>query len=400
MKSSLRIRAVYVGINYRYLNPTPSHIAPMLARVFDMRFYGPGFVSETTLARGLDAFIKGQGGVDVIFVTKDFASGYPLERFGRFMSRYASMLNGGTLTASTLKDVRASLIRNRDRVVCFLTDLDPHAVPQMDLDNFRLHAKYFVLWGKQFLNTLGDAEWAGVEGHLQRKLKMGHKLGLLDNFAVEEHERIINIGFFVSEPEFFWGGLINRPFDVAVPGTAYARRKHFLDALARQSGRRRPNFNYRYFWKLADRTPIRPYANFYLLHMYNLLFQRKLSQTRLCITDGGANNYPVRKFFEISAAGSVLGCPPTNGMEALGYRNRVTCIGVRTAEEAVELAHAVGSQPEQFETIAAAGREITFAHHTLTARSEQIDAAVRRIIDTTFAGSYWKDGKFHLEERV
>jgi len=60
MKSSLRIRAVYVGINYRYLNPTPSHIAPMLARVFDMRFYGPGFVSETTLARGLEAFIRGK----------------------------------------------------------------------------------------------------------------------------------------------------------------------------------------------------------------------------------------------------------------------------------------------------------------------------------------------------
>ena len=388
------IRAVYVGINYRYLNPTPSLIPPLLARAFSTHFYGPGFVSRQSLERGLAAYVDSVGGVDIIFASKDFASGYPLERFGRFLTRYAVMLNGGVLTSQVLRDVRSYLVANQSKVVCFLTDLDPHSVPQVDLDNFALHAKFFILWGRQFLNTLGDGDWAAVEGHLQRKLQRGHCLGLLDKFAQQEDRQVISLGFFVSEPEFYWGGLENRPFDVAVPGSAYARRQYFLKALRARSDARQPNFAYRYFFKIADRTPLRPYSRFHLVQLYNLLFQRALSRTKVCVTDGGANNYPVRKFFEIAAAGSLLACPPTQGMDALGFRHNVNYLAVHTADEALEVARTVFTDLDRCERIAAAGRDLAFAKHSLASRTEQVQAAASRIVGGTFAGSYWKDGEF------
>jgi hypothetical protein len=385
---------LFVGINYRYINPTNPQLPAVLARVFDAHFYGPGFVAADVLERGLERFVESIGGVDLIFVTKDFSGGTDAARLARFTKRYAVMLNGGEVTPELSRDISAFLLKVRDRVVCLITDVDPHAVGQPVLDNFKRHGAYYVGWGAQFLNTLGEPEWVAVEEYMQKKLRAGQRLGLLDDFARREDDRFISVGFYVSEPEFFWGPLRDRPYDVAVPGSKYARRQAFAGALRAIEGVRIPGTAYSLACRIADRAGLRPFASFYALSLYNLTFQRSLSLSKSCITDGGANNYPVRKFFEIPAAGAVLLAAPATGMADLGFTAGVHYVPVRTTDEAVRAVEDIRKHPDRYDGMAAAGRDLVLRRHSLSARAEQLAQAVSAILAGTFAGSRWTAGEF------
>jgi Glycosyl transferases group 1 len=385
---------LFVGINYRYINPTNPQLPAVVARVFDAHFYGPGFVAADVLERGLERFVESIGGVDLIFATKDFSGGTDPARLARFTKRYVVMLNGGEVTPDVSRDISTFLQKNRERVVCLITDVDPHAVGQSMLDNFKRHGAYYLGWGAQFLDTLGEADWVAVEEYMQKKLRTGRPLGLLDAFARREDDRFISVGFYVSEPEFFWGPLRNRPYDVAVPGSRYARRQAFAGAVRAIEGVRVPGSAYSLACRIADRLGLRPFASFYALSLYNLTFQRALSLSKSCITDGGANNYPVRKFFEIPAAGAVLLAAPAVGMADLGFEHGVNYLSVRTTAEAVSAVDDIRTHPDRYEGIAAAGRSLVLRRHSLSARAEQLAQAVAAILAGTFAGSRWTAGEF------
>jgi hypothetical protein len=389
-----RPRALFVGINYRYINPTHGLIPTLFGRALETRFYGPGFVSQAVLDRGIASYVDSLDGVDVIIATKDLCANHDAERLSRFLHRYAVMLNGGQVTRNSLTDIRSFLKANRRRAICPLTDVDPHSAPQADLDNFRAHAEHFMLWGNQFLNTLGDEALVAQEWYLQRKLRAGHALGLLDRFAAEESTRIVSLGMFVSESEFHWGGLVDRPYDVSVPGSSYIRRKQLISALARNGNFRMPRNFYRPFYQIAERLGLRPYARFQLLNLYNHLFHRSLCQSKSCITDGGANNYPVRKFFEIPAAGALMLCAPATGMDALGFCDRMQYFAAPDASATEEILHDLTQNVERYEPIADAGRRLVFEKHSLAARAEQLRRAIARILEGTFRGSRWDNGEF------
>jgi hypothetical protein len=389
-----RANVLFVGINYRYMNLTNLYLPAALARAFNAHFYGPGFVSDEVLKSGIERYVESIGGVDVIFATKDFCAGLSGAKLRWFTRRSGVMLNGGETSDETCRDISQYLKRHREHVISFLTDLDPHSVPQQMVDIIQEHAKYHVGWGSQFLNTLADTEWVHREEHLQKKVRAGVPLGLLDQFAVREQRRIISIGFYVAETEFYWGPLVQRPYDVAVPGTPYVRREHFLKSVKQIRNLRVPTFSYKILFQIGDAIGLRPYGRFYSLSMYNAMFQRTLSLSKSCVTDGGANNYPVRKFFEIPAAGALLVCPPAVGMESLGFKDGINYVAVRKAEDVLEVVKSVAADPGRYESIAASGRDLVFRRHSLQARSDQLREAVQRIVAGTFEGSHWEDGDF------
>src|SRR5207237_1264288 len=170
---SERIKTLFVGINYRYINPTTALLPAALAGACELHFYGPGFVSEMVLANGVDKYVDSIGGVDLVFATKDFCGGYEAERLRRFVSRYVVTLNGGEVTSRVIADVSQFLRRNRNRVIVSLIDVDPHAVDQASLDMFSSHASYFFGWGEGFVNTLGEPDAGSREHHLRKKQAKG-----------------------------------------------------------------------------------------------------------------------------------------------------------------------------------------------------------------------------------
>jgi hypothetical protein len=365
-----------------------------LGAACELNFYGPGFVSDAILAQGIDKYVESIGGVDLVFTSKDFCGGYEAERLSRFVDRYVVLLNGGRVTSRILADVSQFLRRNKQRVIASLIDVDPHAVDQATLDMFLSHADYFFCWGEGFVNTLGETGAAAREHHLRKKQARGLTLGLFDEFVRLHSKTIINLGHFVSDSEFYWGGLANRKYDVAVPGSRYARREDTQDLLRSAKGLVLAQPRYRIAYQIAERLSVRPFSKFYLSHLYNLAFQRVLSRSKVCVTDGGMNNFPVRKFFEIPAAGALLACWPATGMESLGFINGVNCVFIRSEVEATETITSIVANPARFEPIAAAGRDLVLREHSVFARATQLRGAIQRVRAGTFAGSGWKDGRF------
>jgi len=386
-----RRRVIFVGANHRYINATNAMIPAMLGRTFDVLCYGPGFVAQSVLDRGFERFVD-EAGADLIVTTHAWCGGYPADAYDSYLHRYVAMLNNGRVTAAMMGDVARVCRANQRRVLCFVTEMDPHATQREALDHLAEHAGYFVGWGRGFIRTLGDPDAVKNEAYLQKKLKRSFPLGLLDGFVDRYHERFINIGHAVADNEFYWGGLGAREYDVAIPGSRYARRQASV-ALARKSTLRMAPMWYPWPFKLAERLGLRPYSRFLAVHAYNLAFQRVLSRTRASVTDGGANNYPVRKYFEIPAAGSLMVCWPAIGLESLGFVDGVHCVYVSSAEEAMAVARKVKDDVDRYDVIADAGQHLVLRQHSISARARQLNQVLARIGEGTFHGSSWLNGE-------
>lgn len=391
---STQPRVLYVGVNYRYINPTNSLLPAVLQRFSELDFYGPGFVGAETLGAGVERYADRAGGYDLVFAASNIFTFHPVERINRFLHRYGVLFSGGEITEAFLADARAFCRRRRERVICAITDLDPHAAQQPLLERIEAEAGYYMGWGREFVDALADAEAVRNEGYLQKKLQEGVALGLFDQFVRRQQSRVINLGHVVAETEFYWSALETRPYDAIVPGSRYARREKVLRALARSGTIRVAPTRYRYAFQVAERLGLRPHARFHLASAYGLAFQRAMSRSRSCVTDGGGNNFPVRKFLEIPASGALMICWPAVGLDRLGLRDGEHCVYVRTEEEAVDAVRAVSRDPLRFHAVAAAGREVVFRQHTVGARAAQLGLAVSRIQAGTFNGSSWKNGEF------
>jgi hypothetical protein len=389
-------RVLFVGFNVRYINSTSSLWISVLGKIFNIYCYGPGFVDSSTLSGGIEKYADSIGGVDFIFTTHTFCFEMKSERINRFITNYTACLGENTVaTPKFMDDTKSFLRRNKSRVCCFLSEVDPHVTEQSNLDECLRHAAYFVLWGKGFLNSKKDKVAVAKEHYIQMKISKGFKLGSLDDFVDANSANIINLGHLVSDNEFFWGALATRKYDVSVPGSGYIRRHNFMGDLSRSSVNLHvAKLRYSLIYKVADRLMLKPYANLYMVHLYNIAFQRVLSQSKICVTDGGANNYPVRKFLEIPAAGALMVCWPAEGLELMGFKHKINCFFVREAEEAIQITKEVCRNPNEFEHIAAAGRDLVLMNHSTTSRALQLGEAFRRIQAGSFNGSSWQDGRF------
>ncbi len=388
-------RVLFVGLNIRYMNATSSLWLTVLGKIFNLYCYGPGFLDSKTLSDGIERYVDSLGGVDFMFTTHYHCFDLKLERINRFITNYTARASESTVvTSKFMDDTKSFLRRNKTRVCCFLNEVDPHVTEQSNLDECLQYADYFVLWGKGFLNAKKDMADVAQEHYIQKKLR-SHKIGSLDDFVDVNSSRIINLGHHVSDHEFYWSALTTRKYDISVPGSKYYRRQKMIDALNSLSvGVRMPKLEYRFVYKLAERLFLKPYANFFMIHLYNLAFQRTLSQSKICVTDGGANNYPVRKFFEIPAAGALMVCWPAEGIELMGFKHKINCLFVRDHEEVIQIAKEVIRNPYDFQHIAAAGQDLVLMNHSTTARSVQLFEAFRRIQAGSFNGSSWEDGRF------
>jgi len=386
-------RILFLGVNYRYINPTNSLIPSILAGISKLYFFGPGFVSQSMIDDGIDRFVEGIGGVDLIVTTTQIASGVSWEANQSFLSRYAVMLNGGALSESFLVDAGRFLFLHRLRTICFLTDLDPHAVQPQRLEELDKHAEFFVCWGSDFLSALDHSADLVREDYYQKK-KGRFVFGEFDKFIKKNGHRVITLGHMVCASEFYWAGLSGRRYDVAVPGINYARRKDAIDIL-----RHKPNIHmsysrYRQVFKIIDYFGLRPFSSHLGVQIYNEAFRSQLYRSKLCITDGGGNNFPVRKFLEIPAAGSLLACWPATGFDRLGFVDGENYVDLSKAGDLVDCIQAILANIETWEAVAMAGRNLVFRNHTTSARSDQLARAITRIRQGDYQGSSWVAGEF------
>jgi glycosyltransferase involved in cell wall biosynthesis len=149
-------------------------------------------------------------------------------------------------------------------------------------------------------------------------------------------------------------------------------------------------------YSVANKLRLPVFSRFLPLRMYNLAFQRLLSRSSLIYTASEGFGIPIRKYFEIPAAGAAMLCAPCNGFKEIGFRpgeHYVHTIPDDLVGAALELAKDLGKA----QVIARSCQAMVREKHSLTARAGQLRNCLDLLLAGTYAGSQWIGGEHRIE---
>jgi hypothetical protein len=357
-------------------------------------------VSDAVLDGGLRAYVNQHGPFDVALIgpaTPFLADGDDANNDAvNFLRRYASHRLSNQALSAFFIDVRANFgkLPVAIRLVSTL-NFDYYAATKKQVEVL-LNQSIAVLGpNHQFVSALSDLpEFAKREKHYSRKATL-----LTDDwrrFLLQHPERVVTTTHFVGPHEYCFDPIAVRPYEIAVPGAEYVLRQDAARRLKRTPLRSAPK-TYFHLFRLASRLGVPVYSHPLTLRLYNLLFQRTLAESRCVYTARGGFGMPIRKFFEIPAAGSLLVCSPCNGYADLGFEPGRHY--VRAEPEDLLLALREWLPDPKAQEIAAAGQHLVVTNHSLTARGEQIERCLRAMISGTYLGSHWQRGEFVINTK-
>jgi len=388
------MRILFIDPFVTYVNQT-RNLLPLVIEGAStyFRVFGQGYVTESTLKAGLCEYIKKNGPFDFLISTE-------------LIPVAATKLKRGMWTeADAIKAWRSNYFTFDPSQVYyswsifdeFLQFKGPKIISIMQTDFYNLgsaeieafcSADYLMCWGDEFLLPASEVDSATTLAQVPsddwRKI-------VLDN-----PEKIISFPAFVSENEFNCEPLSSRPNDWSILGVRYGSR--------REAAKQLKSYNIKVsggllqlFIDVLLKLRLKPFSRIHGIKLFNHLFQHTLAKSKYSYTCGSAVKYPVRKFFEIPAQGTVLVCDPCMGFKALGFKhlhNAIACTPKQVKLISDFLVHRIWSQ-----SVASLGRRLVWEKHTVSARQRQLYKCLMAIKDGWFAGSYWQDGEFCLRQQ-
>jgi len=193
-----------------------------------------------------------------------------------------------------------------------------------------------------------------------------------------------------------------RPIDVSIPGTTYWFRSRAAEALENAAG-----LNVKLRATLIERGAARLAVNnraarkLGAIPIAQFLFRRTLRRSLVSLTCDGSIGYPIRKFFEIPAAGSVVIARPFEQPEALGFRHHDTAILVTDADihRLDEVVRWLKSDSREGRGLATRGQDMVREFHTVSRRVDQILEAAEAIAGGKLIGMTWSNARPILDLR-
>jgi hypothetical protein len=116
--------------------------------------------------------------------------------------------------------------------------------------------------------------------------------------------------------------------------------------------------------------------------------------SRYVYTARGGFGLPVRKFFEIPAAGALLLCSPCTGYEELGFVDGIHYYAVEPHDLPAFVQEIIRTGAGS--AVAASGRKVVANNHSLQARAQQIRRCLDGLLNGTYRGARWQKGEFVL----
>lgn len=393
------MKLLYVDAYHEYLNPTSGLTAALVtAAAEQIQYYGPGYSSDAELDAGIRSFMDRRGPFDgivlgpqvPIFAWNDHrrqTSPNQIQRHAAFGSSRSKLLR---FNDDVLQ--HASRLPARFRFVTLL-NFDYYSATLKHTDALEALDAFVIAPGIQFAPTLDTLpDWAWNEKHFVRKRHMISNAW--SEFMTRWPERIISMVHFVAGGEFSFRSLHERSHRIAVPGIEYWMRKQGRKALRARGIRPSENPTSRLL-RYTDRMGFYVFTRFPLLKLYHASYQGNLIDTRFVYTAPESFGIPVRKFFEIPAAGAAMLCVPPLGFSALGFRDGEHYVKVEP-ETLLDNLFELERDMDRAQAIAAAGRKLVFERHSLAARSRHLAECLSAIERGLFVGSRWNEGCFEV----
>jgi glycosyltransferase involved in cell wall biosynthesis len=390
---------LYTDIHLHSLNPTNTLTSALWAAAAETVMFGPGLVSAATLQGGIRRFADRHGPFDALVFGPNIpvlsdAGGWAAAV--GYVQRYAALAPPPETCHTFLEDLFRGLphLPVRWRIACLAT-LDYYGTSPRQIERIESLGLHIMGAGREFAPRLAELpDWARSERHFQRKADR-----LSDawaDFVSAKPSRVLTSLHFIAESEFSFRSLDGRRGVVSVPGAEYALRAQGR-AVLRQAAVRQQSKRMFNLYRIANRLGLPVYSRYLPLKIFNMSYVGGLIDTRYVYTARGGFGIPVRKFFEIPAAGAVLICSPPLGFPALGFGDGVHYV----AAEPDALPDAIAGlerEPERAQAIADAGRRLVWAEHSLAARARQLADCLAALAAGCYLGSTWQRGRLVVEQ--
>lgn len=391
------MKILYTDAHLHSLNPTNTLMSNLVAAaVDDICFYGPGFVSEAQLSQGILRFIDQTGPYDALVLGPNVPlfsrSAEDVWAAANYAKRFTALASAPEDLVKYFDDVLAAvpLVPISLRFACLVT-LDYYGCTANHIERLEKFGLHVIAPDSTFATRLEQLpDWANQEAHFVRK--KDRISNAWADFTTAYPERVVTALHFVADSEFSFRGLSSRAAGVSIPGVEYVLRRQAVAAL-KEKGIQLSTKGFFNAFRLANRIGLPVFGRFVPLKLFNLLFFRDLIDTRFVYTARGAFGIPIRKFFEIPAAGAMMICSPPLGFSEIGFRDGEHYINADPAS-LPEVLQILGADPDCAQAIAAAGRKLVFEKHSLRARAEQLRACFGAIRQGAYEGASWKDGSF------
>jgi len=398
------MKVLYVDVNAVHLNPTATHLPILFGQNFDdVSYFGPGFISDIELSNGILKYIEKTGPYDVLVIgantpilIENKKSGIPAT--ADYLCKYTYQKSRKQILISFFNDIHQSVPD---------IDIQIKIISTLNFDYYSATAKQVEMLLNNNLIVLGPNEqfilpvdalpdFAKNEPHYLRKLD--RVSDVWREYIKENPSKIITALHFIADEELGFSPISGRSDKVSVPGVAYFLRKEAKKIL-RQSNIKCDSNWLLNIYKGANKIGFPVYSDFYLQKLYNLAFRHKLMTRKYVYTARGVFGIPIRKFFEIPAAGATLICSPCNGFSDLGFKKDVHYIHSEP-EELPSVISQINDDTNKAQEIASKGRDLILNHHTIYKRGGQIKMCLDAIMNNSYQGSYWENGGFFLKKTI
>ena len=380
------MRVLFVGPDLFYTNPAGRYLPSVLDCIANVSFFGPGYVSTKDLSAGLIAFIERNGPFDIVFTTEklglldtdiDFTT--EIEAYCRLYSFGfpASDLQFLPFIASELRTLKLPRVLSLLQNDIFSWN-DAHA-------DLALASSDVILGsGLENVVKVDDMQFRSEEPWSMDATDVF--VNLLSRFP----SRFASFPHFVADTEICRTPHVLRSKKWEVPGVRYRARRIAADKLT-SSG-----------YRLSQRPPSvyihKAAAIFKKMHSAGIrasqyLFRRQLEGARAVYTCGSVVRHPIRKFFEIPAAGALLVCEPCPGLSHYGFEDGKSCLMV-SPEEVLEVDKLLTSDPERVQGMARQAQQLVINKHSIHARASQLSCILSNILSGKFAGAHWSNGDY------
>ena len=318
------MKLLYIDVNASFLNPTRSLIPLALLRATNARFFGPGYVASNVLHRGLKAFVEAEGPFDVAVTNSHilFAPSGDATNLPRLYQRSYDLafepLDLLALPAIAEQFKHLPLPR-----VGMLLESDYYNWRSDKIDALENRTDYLIALGPEFYRHRDQLP------ELPREAFYKNVTDEWADYANRNARKIASALHFVADTEFSVAPLDARHSAWATLGIAYDARRRAREALVQAGIEVVDESLLRHSLSMAKRLRLIRKESRRLQRFLNVDFQLRFESCRYAYTCGSGLDMPIRKFFEIPAAGTVLVCKPFAGFEAAGFRdgeNAIVCL--------------------------------------------------------------------------
>ena len=362
----LRMKILVLDTNVRYANPTARSFLAALAKRANVVMGGLGYGIDTSNLRALE---RVHGRFDAI-IGQTWMFGEP--GVGQY----------GAVVPRDLKDYPAPKVLN-------LSQIDPHAFPEYQY-------QACVIPADLVLSTVASPQFRIPQAALTAPEEWFDPNAFLVRNQNLVDERWLLVPHCMSEDEFLPVGRTKKKIDVSVLGTKYRFRAKAVEYI-----RSRQNLSLatldgavqRLLYYATTRYSVQRRID--MTPWFHRRFRRAIARSWLSITCDASIGYAVRKFFEIPAFGSVLGARFFPDMAALGFQDGTNCFALDEdrLERIEEVVTFLRSDGREATRLATAGQEMVWNCHRATVRADQFLLALDAVVNGTYGGARWRDGR-------